>query len=91
MKHIIETNEIATPLQIDIAGQPLTCGHWKVKMIDPEHEPYFGMGFRQDIARSEPETETEITLTFRGEDSTKLRAALQALMSGQNAEPTDQP
>lgn len=84
MKHIIETNEIATPLPIEINGHPLTCGRWKAKMIGSEHKPYFEMGFRQDIARAEPETETEITLTFRGEDSIRLRAALQALISGQN-------
>ena len=80
MKHTTETSQIRIPLPIDINNQLLTCGRWKAKMIDPEHVPYFGLGFRPDIARSqEPSTETEITLTFHGEDSTKVRAALQDL------------
>ena len=88
MKHTIETTEISAPLETTIACQSLICGRWKVKMTDPEvshlrldHEgsvrPYMHLPHLP-----ESESETEITLTFRGEDSTKLRIALQAVAMG---------
>ena len=80
MKHIIETNEMSAPLPILISGQEIMPRSWKAKLTDPESKPHFGGGFRTDI-QVDQDHETEITLTFRGADSTKLREILSAPIS----------